>query len=330
MFTTTNQHQATDEDDDDYDYDNDLVIEGNIGEIPYRLYEIDIEPSELWTHPPTNSNSSTPSFNPASLLSQFSSSSDTGDQECDPRIKYYANKANASNVANFQQLLIQQQQQQQAAMSPNATANSTNLVVASQVKTEPALEQTVPKVKPARADPRLAGRAASNLSPTRSITPPIQIAAPVEAKTDLISIQNRQVSVSSLLSSLPDFQFPKDVKSTISTYSAAEKSVPVPVSNEPSTVKLSIADYKRKTQKPTLTMSNNTTTSQLINSLLANNASAMSSLANNVALTSMVSNVTPANSNSNNSTSTLPSIPSYSVNLQAPQSLHELFRNFQS
>lgn len=300
---TTNNTTVIDEED-DYDYDNDLVIEGNIGEIPYRLYEIDIEPSELWSKPPVGPYDSTSlhGFNPATLLSQISSTSSNdqslSDQECDPRIKYYSEKSNWLNVANFQQLLIQQQQQQ----TPGSPV---------------AVETVVPEpvkaiAKPLRADPRLASRNV-NLSPTRSITPPA-INEAATLTNDLISIQNRQVTVSSLLSSLPDFHFPKDNKilnnSTIP--SNLQINQVMMMSQESSTVtKLSIADYKRKLQKPTTTTT--TTTASMMSSLL----------------TSANTNNSQSSQNSN-STSSLPSIPSYSVNLQAPQSLHELFRNFQS
>jgi len=367
------------EEEDDYDYDNDLVIEGNIGEIPYRLYEIDIEPSELWTRPPVGP-LDPPSFNPAMLLSQLSSSSDTNnnsDQECDPRIKYYANKANANNVSNFQQLLIQQQQQQQTPGSPSAsssisvpvatTTTTTNTVEPTTTTTTtttttaaktlpPVTTSTTTNAKPNRADPRLMSRTlnSNNLSPTRSISPPTTTVVeptPALSKNDLISIKNRQVSENSLLSSLPDFQFPKEnqpknlANGSIGggSGSSLSNSLQMQSLQEPNTVKLSIADYKRKLQKPNSSTSSNTTssasittstsTSQLImNTFLSNTLNSSSSLLNSNSNTSTNNNNTSTNSNGNNSTvtSSLPSIPSYSVNLQAPQSLHELFRNFQS
>ena len=100
-------HDSTlaDVEEDDYDYDNELVIEGNIGEIPYRLYEIDVDPSDLWQRPPKE-----PGFNPATLLTQLSSSSDTinnnSDQECDPRIKYYSNRTNAVIIYFYKYILF--------------------------------------------------------------------------------------------------------------------------------------------------------------------------------------------------------------------------------
>jgi hypothetical protein len=355
------REEIEEEEEDDYDYDNDLVIEGNIGEIPYRLYEIDIEPSELWTRPPLGPNE--PSFNPAALLSQLSSSSDNNnnsDQECDPRIKYYSNKANANNISNFQQLLIQQQQQQQqqqqtAPASPSSITTTTTTTITEQSsKPSPSsssLSSTLSattittNTKLNRADPRLMSRTlnANNLSPTRSISPPIIVEAP--SKNDLISIQNRQVSVNSLLSSLPDFQFPKEnqpknvsINPNNNNNTLQSQSV-----QESNTVKLSIADYKRKLQKPNGTStninpsnSNTSSTSQLImNSILSNTLNSSSSLLNsnmNASSTTIYASSTTTNNSNGNSnvTSSLPSIPSYSVNLQAPQSLHELFRNFQS
>ena len=159
--------------------------------------------------------------------------------------------------------------------------------------------------------------------------------------------------MSSLLSSLPDFQFPKENQpknlinggnSMSSMVNNNNNNLQSQTLQESNTVKLSIADYKRKLQKPNSTTStqssnnNPTSTSQLImNSILSNTLNSSSSLlnnSNNNSSTNNSNNNTSNNSNNNNInaniTSSLPSIPSYSVNLQAPQSLHELFRNFQS
>jgi hypothetical protein len=112
------------DEDDDYGYENDLVIEGNAGDIPYRLVEIEIEPSGLWACPPVAF------VNPigADL---------NGDQECDPRVKYYSNKSNCNNVANFQLLLQQQQQQQEKQQQQQATPTSPS----SSTQQQPAKQQ---------------------------------------------------------------------------------------------------------------------------------------------------------------------------------------------
>ena len=347
---------TTADEDDDYDYDhNDLVIEGNIGEIPYRLYPIDVEPSDLWTRPPRQLDTQT--FNPAQLLSQLSSSSSTennnNEPECDPRLKYYANKANATNVATFQQMLIQQQQQQTPA-SPSSVATTatttTNTATTSPSSSTPVAAPSASPAPPStssepskastktasRADPRLVSRAANtsnNLSPTRSISPPT-----LESKNDLISIQNRQVSSSSLLSSLPDFQFPKVAPSpsTANISTTLTSNLLQSQMQEQSTVKLSIADYKRKLQKPITSASSvnaaNTNASSSVGASAINPGTAATlppTSTSQLIMNSLFSGLNSTSSQSSSSSS-LPSIPSYTVNLQAPQSLHELFRNFQS
>ena len=74
-------------------------------EFAYKLVEIDVEPSVLWT---TMANKADPAY----FLD--TSSVTNMDQEIDPRIKYYSNKANLNNVHNFQsQLIVKEQQQAQ-------------------------------------------------------------------------------------------------------------------------------------------------------------------------------------------------------------------------
>jgi hypothetical protein len=195
-----------DEDDDDYDEkpmqisriqppqlsDLDLLIEGNVGEFAYRLIEIDVEPSNLWQRPPLDL-----SMNEAGA----------GDQECDPRIKYYSNRANCTNVSNFHQQL-QQQQQQLNNSQQNSTVDATALSPTSQASQNGGTDGKNSKNRV--LDPRLVSRGgasnANQLSPTRSTSPPL-----LPQPNDLLSIQTKQLNGSSLLSSLPDLQFPKDV-----------------------------------------------------------------------------------------------------------------------
>ena len=329
------------DEDDDYGYENDLVIEGNAGDIPYRLVEIDIEPSGLWTCPPVAF------VNPNTDLN--------GDQECDPRIKYYSNKSNCNNVANFQLLLQQQQQQQEKQQQQQTTptspssntqqqstkqqtdpiqsilgANSTAPATYSPLNTA---ETGAKAAKTSRVDPRLARNANSNnnnvnnQSPTRSVSPSLQDSNNVLTNliTPLLNSANKGLSqqASSLLSSLADGLGQEQAGAAQKTQNSL---------SETQTVRLSIEDYKRK--KPTSLVPNssmgglaqtnaNLTTQQILNSLIpAGSASGGASAS--------LGAVDSSSNNSNNSTSSLPSIPSYSLNLQAPQSLHELFRNFQS
>lgn len=300
---------------DDYEYDEydegDLVIEGNVGEFPFRLIEIDIEPSKLWSNPPRE----------ASLNL---SDADSGDQECDPRIKYYSNRANCTNVANFH-LQLQQKEQQlsfnNTPLSPTSQLQQKQLdtTASSPVNHSGTNGETSSKTQSKSAnrslDPRLvsrntaAGSVNNNISPTRSVSPP----------NDLMSLQAKPVSGnSSLLSSLPEIQFPKNlnqvpIQSNPVTASSIFQSTPQTAADSLSTVKLSIEDYKRKLQKPA--------TSNISNGL----SSVLSSIQSE-----STSNTTSSTLSSSSSSSSLPSIPSYAINLQAPQSLHELLRNFQT
>ena len=299
-----NSDYSDDEDDIDYDErrfinppllhapivnEDDLIIQGAIPadeEFPYRLIEIEIRPSSLWSNPPIDPNG------------------DTSDQECsDPRIKYYSNLANCTRVQQFhqQQQLINLANSGNSpsvdttAMSP--TANNTTTVA-------PVVEKPKSRADPRITDPRLISRnsvvttTTSQPSPTRSTSPP---PPQQSSQPDLLSIQSKQLNGTSLLSSLPDLQFPKDISRNIissSSNSSANNS------NESSTVKLSIQDYKRKLQRPTSNTSNS--------------------------ISQPSSSQAPVSITPESIINSLPSIPSYSLNLQAPQSLHELLRNLNS
>lgn len=291
----------------------------------YKLHEFDIEPSTLWSDPPVDSE----------IRDQ--------DAECDPRIKYYADRQNEQNIANYQKLLVEQNkasmlqlQAQTTPTSPSAltkseatvpqttSANTSvtsepQLVTTTSTNSEQAHNGTSTKQTQAKnrvADPRLKRNLNNNLSPTGSSSPSQDQLQPQQS--DLISIQTRQVAANSLLSSLPDLQFPKETAMSGKSYGA--QSVQQQQA-EPKGVKLSIEDYKRKLNinKPSTASSNN------FNSSITN--STMSILNSLASSTSLANSQASEGANSNNS---LPSIPSYSVNLQAPQSLHELLRNFQS
>jgi hypothetical protein len=304
-----NSDYSDDEDDIDYDErrfinppllhapivnEDDLLIQGAIAageEFPYRLIEIEIRPSSLWSNPPIDPNG------------------DTSDQECsDPRIKYYSNLANCTRVQQFhqQQQLINLANSGNSpsvdttAMSPTANTTATTTVT-------PVVEKPKSRADPRITDPRLISRnsvvttTTSQPSPTRSTSPP---PPQQSSQPDLLSIQSKQLNGTSLLSSLPDVQFPKDISRNIissSSNSSANNS------NESSTVKLSIQDYKRKLQRP----SSNTS-----NSISQPSTSSSSQAPVSITPESIINS--------------LPSIPSYSLNLQAPQSLHELLRNLNS
>jgi hypothetical protein len=314
---TMKRKHVYDEYDEEDEYDNCLVIEGNVGEFPYELIEIDIEPSKLWTYPPLDK-----SFE---MLDN-----NNPDQECDPRIKYYSNKSNLLNIANFQLQMLNQNKLQQQQLENQSIQTPTS--PGSQQKTETSAAQLVANLtKTANSltnritDPRLASRTtttsnlnANNLSPTRPLSPNksevlnnlIMPLLQQQQNTNQQSANARQTSA--LLSQLADFQAP--TKETQRIQQQASQPLLQQQSNDNNVVKLSIEDYKRKLQKPS---SNNS----------ANKLNELSSNAN----TFMTTANTTATTNTNTTTnSSLPSIPSYVVNLQAPQSLHELLKNFQS
>ncbi len=335
MIITDSDYEIDEYDHDDDDEDNGLVIEGTLGEeMEYKIFELDVSPSKLWIEPPV------------------AAEEQQADQECDPRIKYYQDKSNSMNIYNYQQKLIQQhqeylrqQEQQNTPTSPvcasistssiseqkSLASSTTNSASAETLITNPVLggvateQQQLTKAasKNRIVDPRLKrNQINNNSSPTRSISPTQEPNIKLnfnQNQSDLISIQTRQLAGSSLLSSLPDLQFPKEMKNT----SVFNSTLGAPSQvQDTSTVKLSIEDYKRKLQKPSNTTSNTINTnsnSQLSNSITNSTMSILNSLASN--------NV---GSTSSSNSSSLPMIPSYSVNLQAPQSLHELLRNFQS
>lgn len=317
--------------DDEYDDDDEntgLVIEGTLGEeMEYKLHEFDIEPSSLWSNPPLDSE----------IRDQ--------DAECDPRIKYYADRQNEQNIANYQKLLIEQNkasmlqlQAQTTPTSPSAKSEATVPQTTSantSVTSEPQLVATTntseqaqngtstnkQPVKQRVADPRLKRNLNNNTSPTGSSSPnQHQLQQQQQQQSDLLTIQTRQVAANSLLSSLPDLQFPKDTAMSGKSYGS--QSVQQQQA-EPKGVKLSIEDYKRKLNinKPSAA-----STTNFNNSITSSTMSILNSLASSTSSTNSQAQASEA-TNSNNS---LPSIPSYSVNLQAPQSLHELLRNFQS
>lgn len=312
------EEQEFDHDQDQDEIENNLVIEGNIGEFAYNLIEIDIEPSSLWVKPPTD-------------MSSFNPNLDASDQESDPRIKYYSNRANCENVHNFQLKLIEQnaeqikQEKQQLIPTPSSPPSSAQ-TQASPVYAEP-VKQAI--AKPTRVDPRLASRNAPNVnnqSPTRSISPP------QDNKTDLISIQNRQLNSGSLLSSLPDVQFPKDMQQVQQRNISQSFNSSSYLNNDASLSnvnRLSIQDYKRKLKNP-----NSSSTSSLssFSSNFSSSGVNYSSSSNNSSNQLQQHQQEYSNYSSTTATTTsssLPTIPSYTINLQAPQSLHELLKSFQ-
>lgn len=310
-----NSDYSDDEDDIDYDErrfinppllhapiinEDDLLIQGAIAageEFPYRLIEIEIRPSSLWSNPPIDPNG------------------DTSDQECsDPRIKYYSNLANCTRVQQFhqqQQLINLANSGNSPSVDTTAMSPTANTTTTTTTTVTPAVEKPKARADPRITDPRLISRnsaatTTSQPSPTRSTSPPPQQQQQQQSsQPDLLSIQSKQLNGTSLLSSLPDVQFPKDISRNIissSSNSSANNS------NESSTVKLSIQDYKRKLQRPT---------SNTSNSISQPSTSSSSSQA-------------PVSITPDSIINSLPSIPSYSLNLQAPQSLHELLRNLNS
>ena len=402
-----NADAEADRDDDD----DDLVIDGGeAGEFAYELVAIDVEPSALWSRPPVDAVRQTPFGH-----SDSNALNNNSDQECDPRIKYYSNRANMNTLADFQLQMHEQNMQQQQLMeksvvtpsSPNSTATATATTTTSNQSATTATATTAPAssssiasssldvsatlLAPAKqqqqqqqqqpvplrvGDPRLFARnlalatssssspstGGNDQSPTRSLSPPL----PSQ------SLLFAHKPAASLLSQLPDFQAPKDslfvqqqqpqqqqqqrATQSHSAFGSAFTSVQAQslpsahtatAPHDTSTVKLSIEDYKRKLQKPGLGQ----TTSVAANAQQRNSSTSLSNSSNSAsvaAINSMVhsnnnsnnshnnnnninhNNNSSSSSNSSSNTSSLPSIPSYAVNLQAPQSLHELLRNFQS
>ncbi len=345
---------CSDYDDDDED-DYGLVIEGTLNDMPYKLIEMDVDPSKLWSEPPQ------PLVN----------GMNDPDQESDPRIKYYSNIANSSNVANFQLQLQQQHQQQQMQLQQQMTPTSPSSNTMSTVSIQPIIaasclsgnlllssasspsgqsnssESTAKQPNKNRiADPRLlrnqnnynSNNNINNLSPSRSVSPPPheQLFAKTLQQTDLLSIQNRQLSGSSLLSALPDLQFPKETLLNMHKNLAMNNLMQQQPQqqNEPNTVKLSIEDYKRKLQKP----STNNSYANISNTI--NVSRQQSSTISSSILTSITSGSSSSSTSSssndtiqqqgNSNAPSLPSIPSYVQPSQAPQSLHELLRSFKS
>jgi hypothetical protein len=145
-----------------------------------------------------------------------------------------------------------------------------------------------------------------------------------ETLTSLFNSTNsngaKGLNANSLLSQLPDFQQPKETNQFGGSQSRAGSLINSQQNDSNSIVKLSIEDYKRKLQKPSVnSMSNGASTNLgLHKPSQANDSSSVNNTTSN------------SNGNNGNNSSSLPSIPSYAVNLQAPQSLHELLRNFQS
>jgi len=333
--------------DDDEDDDYDLIIEGTVNDMPYKLIDLDVEPSKLWSDPPE--------------LPNDSPMSNTADQESDPRIKYYLNISNSMNLTNFQlqmqqqnQLQQLQQQQQMTPTSPSSNSPSLNIQTVINTNLNNNLLTAVSSIASASAsspsggqtesinikqqtnnnnnnnnktnriaDPRLLrnqnlnnnnNNNINNLSPTRSVSPPNHE-------------QNRQLVGNSLLSSLPDFQFPKDSQLQKNT---SLNNLMQQQQNESNTVKLSIEDYKRKLQKPSNTNNNNNNGNNrqtFFSSISSNTSSLLSANSNDSVQQQQQQQSVSSNSTNTSNTPTLPSIPSY---LQAPQSLHELLKNFQS
>ncbi len=358
------------------DEDYDLVIQGYVGEFEYKLIEIDVEPSILW--------SQMSKMYPTNDYLSLDTSSTNLDQEIDPRIKYYSNKANLNNVNNYHNQIREQQLKQISAdtalssqkdqlynhtpTSPNSSIkqaqkvqnSSSNSTSTSTITTSPAF--TLPKAK--TADPRLN----KNLSINQTLSTSSQNQSE-NGSNDLLSIQTRQLNAAtnSLLSSLPDVQLPKDLQRSLNNYLSGSNNYnqqDSSISNNNnnnynnnqtvnSTVKLSIADYKRKLQKPSTNNNNIVGSSSLSSSQnesissqsYSSSFNSLSELSNPVSLLeSLNSNKTSNNNSINNSqsdynsngdgtgasSSILPAIPTYSFNLGAPQSLHELLKNFQS
>lgn len=332
------------------DYDQDQVINGMVGEFNYQMIEILIEPSKLWT-----TISST-------YDSHYLDSLGQADQEIDPRIKYYSNKSNLNNVKNFQNQLAQKEQLEssldsltnsvQAALKETATSLSTNLSslvnhnndhngasIINQTPTSPNSSKnlisnssfssiTAKKI----TDPRLLRSMAQQSS-----------ASPFDenkSAADLLSLQNKtQLVNNNLLSSLPDISLPQDLQRTLNTYlngsssSTTKATVDSSGAGANSTVKLSIADYKRKLQKPVsgLESSSSSGMSNSMSSMMSSSGFGSGGILSTTNSSSFTpSSTTSSSSTSSTSSSSLPGIPSYTFNLQAPQSLHELLKNFQS
>jgi hypothetical protein len=319
----------------DYDRDidhSDLIINGMLGDFPYRLIPIDVTPSSLW-----NTMAKTHAADAHFYLDN------NQDQEIDPRIMYYSNRANMNIVGDFQNSLIQKeqqealkqqqqeqqsnQQQQAPPTSPNSSknANSTASVAKPAVKTvDPRLLKNT-SIASASSVAASSGNQAHQSSPNTDFDSTQSVKAAIKqeetlAKSDLLALQTRQLSANSLLSSLPDINLPQDIQRSLNSYlSGAMKTESADSGNSSSigTVKLSIADYKRKLQKPSGSSSNN----------LVGMASSEQTLTNGSA---PVKSEPLNESKSELPHSSVPGLPSYTFNLQAPQSLHELLRNFQS
>ena len=287
------------------------VIDAMVDEIPYHLYDIDIEPSKLWT--------TMAKMHPNHYLDSTNS-----DQEIDPRIKYYSNRANLHNVSNFHNQLLQKEQQEAAVASVTAPAQP----VSQQAPTSPnSTKNSIVKPSGKVADPRLLKASANHQSSPNSdgdnhngISSQITSNA---SKSDLLAMQTKQLN-NSLLSSLPDINLDLQKSfntllnsNTNNTVSSSSNSANGNINNNNSTVKLSIADYKRKLQKPSNGSGANFSENGIGNSATSNFSS------NNGGTVS-------SEASSSSIVSSLPAIPAYTFNLQAPQSLHELLKNFQS
>ena len=272
-------------------------IDGNCGEFEWKLFEIDLLPSILWDNPPKDN-----SFDQ--------------DQESDPRIKHYSNRSNCQNLANYH-LKLQQQNQKldMSNASPVYAESKQNIQSLSPLQTNTSIANTSIANSPslakpsARVDPRLAARNAQQ-STSSPPSPPLSQSHPQpqtqtqENRTDLLS---RSIKDQSLLSSLPDINLPKDLKNTLLNLNQSNVD---PSSGQ--IAKLSFEDYKRKLHKPT------------------NSSSANSLFSNSISNYMPKSPVEIIKSETVEPKSLLPNIPSYTVNLQPPQSLHELLRNIQS
>ncbi|RNA18996.1 hypothetical protein BpHYR1_030433, partial [Brachionus plicatilis] len=190
--------------------------------------------------------------------------------------------------------------------------------------------QTTPSVaKVTRVDPRLAARNSQQSSspppppqtlPPTSSQPQLQLqtqpqqqaplSVPVPSQENKIDLLSRPIKDQSLLSSLPDIQLPKDLKNTLLTLNQSNFD-----SSSGQSAKLTFEDYKRKLQKPI-----STSGSSFSNSINSSSSS----------ISYMPKSPVEVKQETVEPKSLLPNIPSYTVNLQAPQSLHELLRNFQS
>jgi hypothetical protein len=349
-LVTGSDYDDTDNDSDDSDDENDLVIEGNPSDtdIPYKLFEIEVDESKLWSRPPTSNND---------IVSENS------DQECDPRIKYYSNRENSSIISKFQAELIKQQEKESieksTPASPSTTTTTTTITATTDNKPSP--------LKEVKKDPRLmmsrvasASSIINGSSPTRSNSPAnttndilinkaqndsknkistdsAVLLGPIlsslitnnnnskldeNQSSDLISIQNKQLASgnNSLLFSLPDVHFPVNINNLSqmnNTNNTNSNNSHHNNQNTNSAIKLSIADYKRKVK----TVDSNGRSNN--ESDISANSSIQSGLSSSSSSTTTTTTTTTA-------APSFPSIPSYSVNLQAPQSLHEMLRNFQS